>query len=159
MNRMRFIVPSLAIAMLLGVSVILSASPRGSRMFMTDGGNMMVFPGDSLDISAMTFMIDGDTVSREAFTAVNVNNIYSITVTKGPANCIELVTLRSMQTPLDPDTLSSRQITMTLNGVEVGADVLSSLPADSVRKVVVVKGRNPAIMISTVNDSASATNP
>lgn len=154
MNRNRLITPAVAGILVLASSLLISAMPKGGRMFVSEGGSMIVFPGDSVDISAMTFIVDGDTVDRNSFTAIDPENIHSLTVTKSPANCIEVVTVKANETPLPGDTISDIVTTM-VDGVAVDPEVLRTLPSDSVRKVTLVKGPRPVVMVSTRHDTTS----
>ena len=43
---------------------------------------MMVFPGDSINLASLTYIVDGDTVDRRGFLSVDRRDIYSLTVTK-----------------------------------------------------------------------------
>ena len=135
--------------MLMVSLVAVAAGRRHPRMFNSIGTHMMVFAGDSLNVNDMTFIVDGDTVSRDHTLSIPPSEIYSLTVTKSPANCLELVTRSAMQSPLPPSQIPTSVVYM-IDSVEVDAETFTNFPADSVRALTVSKGENPMLNITTI---------
>lgn len=153
MKRSPLFSSAIVLSLLCASMLLISAKPRSHRLFSVEGGLMMVFPGDSINLASLTYILDGDTVDRRSFLAVDKRDIYSLSVTKGPANCIELTTVRAMTEPLESDTIAPG-VSMTVDGVEADASMIRSIPADSIRKVTMIKGPRPALIISTHSDSS-----
>lgn len=155
MKRSPLFSSAIILSVLFGALLLTSAKPRGNRLFSVEGGIMMVFPGDSINLASLTYIVDGDTVDRRGFLSVDRHDIYSLTVTKGPANCIELTTVSAMTEPLESDTLASG-VRMTIDGVTADASLIRSIPTDSIRRVTMIKGPHPALIISTRPDSSTS---
>ncbi|MDE7151496.1 MAG: hypothetical protein K2O27_04455, partial [Candidatus Amulumruptor sp.] len=64
-DKSRRVAATCIAAIAAGATLILALPQR--PLFSSERGAMMVFPGDSLELAEMTFMIDGDTVTREQF--------------------------------------------------------------------------------------------
>lgn len=125
-----------------------SSSPLSGKLFNVEGGHTMVFAGDSLDVAAMTFIVDGDTVSRAELLATPLSNIFSLTVIKLPANCMEIVTRSSMEMPLDSSRMPGDVVYM-IDDQTVNSEDFASFPADSISSLTITKGPAPSIRIVT----------
>lgn len=149
MKHLHLIIPAIGCVAAMAISAATSfAQQRSNRIFATEGGRMIVFPGDSIDLSTLTFIVDGDTVSRSTFTAIDPAEIHSLTITKGPANCIEMVTTEAHQSPLGADEMPV-SVTYEVDGVEVDRSAVRTLPVDSISRIQVVRGPRPRLIIST----------
>lgn len=149
MKHLHLIIPAIGCVAALALSAMSTfAQQRGNRIFATEGGRMIVFPGDSIDLSTLTFIVDGDTVSRSVFTAIDTERIHSLTITKGPANCIEIVTTEAHSRPLSVEEMPV-SVTYEIDGLEVDRSKVRSLPVDSISAIRVVRGPRPRLVITT----------
>ncbi|MDE7236428.1 MAG: hypothetical protein K2N66_01230 [Paramuribaculum sp.] len=130
-----------------GATIILALPQR--PLFSSERGAMMVFPGDSLELAEMTFMIDGDTVTREQFFKLDRKDIRSLIVTPEPANLIEVVTRRAAIQPLEPDSLPD-DVDYIVDGTIVDRTAFTDIPANAISSLVVVKGPRCRIEVTTV---------
>lgn len=130
-----------------GATLIFALPQR--PLFSSERGAMMVFPGDSLDLAQMTFVVDGDTVTREQFFRLDRKEIRTLTVTPEPANLIEVVTRRAAMQPLEPDSLPA-DVDYIVDGTIVDRAAFSDIPADAISSLVVVKGPRCRIEVTTV---------
>lgn len=130
-----------------GGTLYLFAEPE-HRHFVSERGSMMVFPGDSLDLSVMTFTIDGDTVTREQFFSLDRNQIRTLTVTPAPANLIEVETMAAAMAPLEPDSLPA-DMDYVVDGTIVDRAAFSAIPPKSIVSIVVVKADRCRMEITT----------
>lgn len=131
----------------------LGAGSSPSRMFASSGTHMIVFAGDSIDVNSLTFIIDGDTVSREQVVAMSPRDIYSLTVTKSPANCMEIISRKSMEQPLPASEMPGSAVYM-IDSLTVDAATFSSFPPDSISSLTVKKGDPMVLRIVTRSQSA-----
>lgn len=129
-----------------GVSV---ADAPGSPSFVSHGGRMMVFPADSLDLSSMTFVIDGDTVSRDCFMKLDRMAIRTLTVIPSPANLIEVETRGAALEPLPADTLPG-EIVYAVDGKVVDRRVFDRVSPAAIRSLTVRKGSPLRMEIVTI---------
>ncbi|MCM1029119.1 MAG: hypothetical protein NC342_05235 [Pseudoflavonifractor sp.] len=118
------------------------------RIFTSQGGNMIVFPGDSLDLAAATFTIDGDTVCRDTFFMLDRSEIRSLTVTRSPANLIEVVTERAATRALDPSELPE-EVDITVDGTQVDRAAFTAIPPEAILSMTIIKGLRPRIEVTT----------
>ena len=125
-----------------------SSEPPRTTHFVSKGGRLVVFPADSLDLSVMTFTIDGDTVSREEFFKLDRNQIRTLEVTPAPANLIEVETHAAAMQPLQPDSLPG-EIDYVVDGVVVDRAAYSSIPPSAIASITVFKGVRPRMIIPT----------
>lgn len=137
----------LAVASLMGAASV-SADPPRPR-FESQRGLLAGFPGDSIDLSVMTFTIDGDTVSRDAFFSLDRKSIRTLTVTPAPANLIEVETHAAAMTPLAPDDLPA-DIVYVINGRVADRVAYTRLKPSEIASVAIVKGAPPRIEVTTV---------
>ena len=149
--------PLLIITAALGIiasAIALTASPRHPRHpFASQGGRLMVFPGDSLDLAAATFTIDGDTVSRETFYALDRSEIATLTVTPLPANLIAVTTRAAQAAPLDAAMLPD-DVDYVIDGVQATREAFTALAPEAISSMAVVRGPRPRIeIITTANPS------
>lgn len=146
--------PLIPIIALFSVAMIaLGAGSLPSRMFSSSGTHMIVFAGDSIDVNSLTFIVDGDTVTREKVVAMNPHDIYSLTVTKSPANCMEIVSRKSVEQPLPASDMPVSAVYM-IDSLTVDATTFSSFPADSISSLTVKKGDPMVLRIVTHSQSA-----
>lgn len=115
----------------------------------------MVFPGDSLDIAAATFTVDGDTVSRETFFRLDRSEIATLTVTPLPANLISITTRAANAAPLDASLLPD-DVDYVIDGAASTREAFSALSPDEISSMVVVRRPRPRIEIIT---SANPSSP
>ena len=106
------------------------------------------FPGDSIDLSVMTFTVDGDTVSREAFFNLDRNRIRTLTVIPAPANLIEVEPREAAMAPLPADSLPA-DIVYVIDGAVADRAAYTALPASAIASVAIVRGGKPRIEITT----------
>lgn len=123
------------------------AAPPRNRL-ESPRGRLAGFPGDSIDLSVMTFTVDGDTVSREAFFNLDRTRIRTLTVIPAPANLIEVETREAALAPLPADSLPS-DIVYVIDGVVADRTAYSALPASAISSVAVVRSGKPRIEITT----------
>lgn len=140
---------------LTAAAIVLTAAPRHPRNpFVSQGGRLMVFPGDSLDIAAATFTIDGDTVSRETFFRLDCSGIATLTVTPLPANLIAVTTRAAHAAPLDASLLPD-DVVYVIDGAASTREAFSALSPEEISSMVVVRGPRPRIeIITTANPSS-----
>lgn len=123
------------------------ASDNPDRSF-NDTKLLAGFPADSIDLSVMTFTIDGDTVSREEFFRLHRSEIRTLAVIPAPANLVEVETYAAAMTPLQPDSLPA-DIDYEVDGKIVDRAAFSAVPSSAIRSLAIVKGGRPRIIIVT----------
>lgn len=138
--------------LLLTLLAAASAAPLAAdpphHVYTSERANMMVFPADSLDLSIMTFTVDGDTVSRQEFIDLDPCNIRRLTVIPAPANLIEVETRTAAMKPLSPEDLPS-DILYIIDGLVADREAFTALPSEVIRAIAVVKGPRPALVVTT----------
>lgn len=117
-------------------------------MFRSIGGSLMVFPGDSLRLDSLSFVVNDSAVSRERFCSIPRDSIRTLYVVGRPVNVIYLTT-RSTLMPLPATMLPAEGVGYYVDGVEVTAERLLAVPADSVSSVSVTRSNPAAIYITT----------
>lgn len=137
----------LAIAALAASTLLLAVAPQ-HKVVDTERGHLLVFPGDSLDLSLVTFTIDGDTVSRDSFFTLCRDDIRTLSVTPAPANLVEVTTRAFAMRPLLPEELPD-DIEYVIDGKAVDRVTFTSLPADDIISLVMVRAARPRIEITT----------
>lgn len=138
----------IAIILAAGAGANLLVANPDIPLFDSRGGQMIVFPGDSLDLSQATFTIDGDTVDRDIFFHLDRRDIQTLTVTPAPANLIEVVTRRAAQQPLEPEELPE-DIDYVVDGTIVDRAAFTAIPPRAITSMAIVKGERPRIEITT----------
>lgn len=116
-------------------------------------GRLLVFPGDSLDMASVTFVVDGDTVSRDSFFTLRRADIHTLTVTPAPANLVEVTTHRAAARPLDAADLPDA-IVYVIDGDTVGREAFTALPPDDIAAIVTVRSCPPRIEVTTARGAA-----
>lgn len=146
-NNMRTLIMAFLATAVAGGAIYIFAEPE-RPLFTAERGRMIVFPGDSLNLSEMTFTVDGDTVTREQFFSLDRRMIRSLIVTPAPANLIEVETRRAAMMPLEPDSLPA-DMDYIVDGTIVDRAAFSSVPSESIVSIAIFKGERPRMEVTT----------